>query len=130
MPRRHVVGLSIIAAIAVVLTGSIVVRALPLGPDAPATTPGVAQIAAPVALPARVASAQAPAPAAPPAAAPAAGTPTQLPAPPPPMRSANPRRQIASIRERPRPWSPPHHRGERPHPRAQQGGPHSPRPHA
>lgn len=139
MPRRHVVGLSIIAAIAVVLTGSIVVRALPLGPDAPATTPGAAQIAAPVALPARVASAQAPAPAAPPAVAPAAGTPTQLPAPPPPMRSANPRRQIASIRERPQPASrPPHHRGERPHPRAQQGGPppppndhpHPRRPHA
>ena len=60
MPRRHVVGLSIIAAVAVVLTGSIVVRALPLGPDAPATTPGVAQIAAPVALPARVASTRLP----------------------------------------------------------------------
>jgi hypothetical protein len=104
MPRRHVVGLSLIAAIAVALTGSIVVRALPVGADAPATTPAVAQVAAPVALPPRVVPAQSPAPVTP---QPATGTPTQLPAPPPPMRDNNPRRQIASIRERPSP-APPH----------------------
>jgi hypothetical protein len=100
MPRRHVVGLSLIAAIAVVLTGSIVVRALPLGADGQAPTPAVAQAAVPTTMPPRVAPVQAPAPAD--ADAPAtAGTPTQLPAPPPPLRTDNPPRRIASIRERP-----------------------------
>jgi hypothetical protein len=63
MPRRHVVGLSLIAAIAVVLTGSIVVRALPLGADGQAPTPVVAQAAVPTTMPPRVAPVQAPAPA-------------------------------------------------------------------
>jgi hypothetical protein len=113
IPRRHVVGLSVIAAIAVVLTGSIVVRALPLGPDGPATTPVVAQAPA-------TAAAEAPA---------AAGTPTQLPAPPPPMRNDNPPRHIASMRERPHP-APPHLQRGRDLPplRAQQAGPPK-RPH-
>jgi hypothetical protein len=106
MPRRHVVGLSVIAAIAVVLTGSIVVRALPIGPDGPAPTPVVARAATPAAMPSGVSPAQAPAPAV--ADTPAVvGTPTQLPAPPPPMRGDNPPRRIASMRERPHP-APPH----------------------
>lgn len=106
MPRRHVVGLSLIAAIAVVLITSIVVRSLPLGPDTPGATPGIAQVGAPVTVPSRVIASQPPAPGTPPAPAAApsvAGAPVRLPAPPPPMREANPRRQIASIRERPQP---------------------------
>ena len=126
LPRRHVVGLSLIAAIAVVLTGSIVVRALPIGPDEPASTPAVAQAATPSAMPSRVPHAQAPAPVAPEAAA---GTPTQLPAPPPPMRNDNPPRHIASMRERPHP-APPHLRDgmNLPPLRAQHDRP-PPRPH-
>lgn len=100
MRRRHVVGVSLIAAIAVVLAGVMVARTMPLGPDAPDPVRVVAATPAPQALaqrlPARDAVPARPAQEATP------GTPARLPAPPPPLRDPGPRRSIASIRPAPR----------------------------
>jgi hypothetical protein len=107
MPKRHVIGLSLIAAIAVVLAGFIAVRARPLGPDAPAATPRVAQVAIPTSAPPRDAPVQTPAPGAGDAAAPVADAPSQTPAPPPPAGDPNPPRQIAGVQDRPHSAPPP-----------------------
>ena len=101
MPKRHVIGLSVIAAIAVVLAGFIAVRASPLGPEAPATTPGVSQAAVPTSAPPRDAQVQTLAPEMGDAAAPAADAPSQTPSPPPPTGDPNPPRRIAGVQGRP-----------------------------
>jgi len=141
MPKRHVIGLSLIAAIAVVLAGFIAVRASPLGPEAPVATPRVAQVAVPTSEPPRDAPMQRPAPEMRAAAAPAADAPSQMPAPPPPTGDPNPPRRIAGVESRPHPAPPPSmhrlnppHRiagvQDRPHPAPQRAGgarPDSPR---
>ena len=123
LPRRHVIGLSLIAAIAVVLAGIVAVQVLPPAPETAAPTPAVAQMAGATPAPVPVAPVKTPGPVTTDAATPAMGIP--IPAPPH-MRDPNPPRHIAGIQDRPHLEPPPPMRDPNP-PHQMAGMQHGPR---